>query len=107
MENEIANNELSADNRMNRSHEIGRDNNGKAPLASVDNQIVRIPPYVLQHLSTPSTTKQHSDGTTAYNDLLDIKYSSIGTKHSTKTDAYNTYNIQDAEYQDVHYRSGV
>lgn len=104
METEIAENQLSEDNRMNRGYDIP---NGINTLSTVWIQPVRIPPYVLQHLSTPSTTKQHSDGTTAYNDLLDIKYSSIGTKHSTKTDAYNTYNIQDAEYQDVHYRSGV
>lgn len=104
METEIAENQLSEDNRMNRGYDIP---NGINTLSTVWIQLVRIPPYVLQHLSTPSTTKQHSDGTTAYNDLLDIKYSSIGTKHSTKTDAYNTYNIQDAEYQDVHYRSGV
>ena len=104
METEIAENQLSEDNRMNRGYDIP---NGINTLSTVWIQPVRIPPYVLQHLSTPSTTKQHSDGTTAYNDLLDIKYSSIGTKHSTKTDAYNSYNIQDAEYQDVHYRSGV
>lgn len=104
METEIAENQLSEDNRMNRGYDIP---NGINTLSTVWIQPVRIPPYVLQHLSTPSITKQHSDGTTAYNDLLDIKYSSIGTKHSTKTDAYNTYNIQDAEYQDVHYRSGV
>lgn len=104
METEIAENQLSEDNRMNRGYDIP---NGINTLSTVWIQPVRIPPYALQHLSTPSTTKQHSDGTTAYNDLLDIKYSSIGTKHSTKTDAYNTYNIQDAEYQDVHYRSGV
>lgn len=104
METEIAENQLSEDNRMNRGYDIP---NGINTLSTVWIQPVRIPPYVLQHLSTPSTTKQHSDGTTAYNDLLNIKYSSIGTKHSTKTDAYNSYNIQDAEYQDVHYRSGV
>lgn len=104
METEIAENQLSEDNRMNRGYDIP---NGINTLSTVWIQPVRIPPYVLQHLSTPSTTKQHSDGTTAYNDLLDIKYSSIGTKHSTKTDAYNSYNIQDAEYQDVHYRSGI
>lgn len=104
METEIAENQLSEDNRMNRGYDIP---NGINTLSTVWIQPVRIPPYVLQHLSTPSTTKQHSDGTTAYNDLLDIKYSSIGTKHNTKTDAYNSYNIQDAEYQDVHYRSGV
>lgn len=106
MENEIANNELSADNRMNRSHEIGRDNNGKAPLASVDNQIVRIPPYVLQHLSTPDTTK-HDDGTTKYKDLLNNKYTATGYKGTQETGIYNIYNIKDTEYQDVHYRSGV
>lgn len=106
MENEIANNELSADNRMNRSHEIGRDNNGKAPLASVDNQIVRIPPYVLQHLSTPDTTK-HDDGTTKYKDLLNNKYTATGYKGTQETGIYNTYNIKDTEYQAVHYRSGV
>lgn len=104
METEIAENQLSEDNRMNRGYDIPNSIN---TLSTVWIQPVRIPPYVLQHLSTPSTTKQHSDGTTAYNDLLDIKYSSIGTKHNTKTDAYNSYNIQDAEYQDVHYRSGV
>lgn len=104
METEIAENQLSEDNRMNRGYDIP---NGINTLSTVWIQPVRIPPYVLQHLSTPSSTKQHSDGTTAYNDLLDIKYSSIGTKHSTKTDAYNSYNIQDAEYQDVHYRSGI
>lgn len=106
MENEIANNELSADNRMNRSHEIGRDNNGKAPLASVDNQILRIPPYVLQHLSTPDTTK-HDDGTTKYKDLLNNKYTATGYKGTQETGIYNTYNIKDTEYQAVHYRSGV
>lgn len=106
MENEIANNELSADNRMNRSHEIGRDSNGKAPLASVDNQIVRIPPYVLQHLSTPDTTK-HDDGTTKYKDLLNNKYTATGYKGTQETGIYNIYNIKDTEYQDVHYRSGV
>lgn len=106
MENEIANNELSADNRMNRSHEIGRDNNGKAPLASVDNQIVRIPPYVLQHLSTPDTTK-HDDGTTKYKDLLNNKYTATGYKGTQETGIYNIYNIKDTEYQAVHYRSGV
>lgn len=106
MENEIANNLLSADNRMNRSHEIGRDNNGKAPLASVDNQIVRIPPYVLQHLSTPDTTK-HDDGTTKYKDLLNNKYTATGYKGTQETGIYNTYNIKDTEFQDVHYRSGV
>lgn len=106
MENEIANNLLSADNRMNRSHEIGRDNNGKAPLASVDNQIVRIPPYVLQHLSTPDTTK-HDDGTTKYKDLLNNKYTATGYKGTQETGIYNTYNIKDTEYQAVHYRSGV
>lgn len=106
MENEIANNELSADNRMNRSHEIGRDNNGKAPLASVDNQIVRIPPYVLQHLSTPDTPK-HDDGTTKYKDLLNNKYTATGYKGTQETGIYNIYNIKDTEYQDVHYRSGV
>lgn len=106
MENEIANNLLSADNRMNRSHEIGRDNNGKAPLASVDNQIVRIPPYVLQHLSTPDTTK-HDDGTTKYKDLLNNKYTATGYKGTQETGIYNIYNIKDTEYQDVHYRSGV
>lgn len=107
MENEIANNLLSADNRMNRSHEIGRDNNGKAPLASVDNQIVRIPPYVLQHLSTPDTTKQHSDGTTKYKDLLNNKYTATGYKGTQETGIYNIYNIKDTEYQAVHYRSGI
>lgn len=106
MENEIANNLLSADNRMNRSHEIGRDNNGKAPLASVDNQIVRIPPYVLQHLSTPDTTK-HDDGTTKYKDLLNNKYTATGYKGTQDTGIYNIYNIKDTEYQAVHYRSGV
>lgn len=106
MENEIANNLLSADNRMNRSHEIGRDSNGKAPLASVDNQIVRIPPYVLQHLSTPDTTK-HNDGTTKYKDLLNNKYTATGYKGTQETGIYNIYNIKDTEYQDVHYRSGV
>lgn len=106
MENEIANNLLSADNRMNRSHEIGRDNNGKAPLASVDNQIVRIPPYVLQHLSTPDTTK-HDDGTTKYKDLLNNKYTATGYKGTQETGIYNIYNIKDTEYQAVHYRSGV
>lgn len=106
MENEIANNELSADNRMNRSHEIGRDNNGKAPLASVDNQIVRIPPYVLQHLSTPDTTK-HDDGTTKYKDLLNNKYTATGYKGTQETGIYNIYNIKDTEYQAVHYRSGI
>lgn len=106
MENEIANNLLSTDNRMNRSHEIGRDNNGKAPLASVDNQIVRIPPYVLQHLSTPDTTK-HDDGTTKYKDLLNNKYTATGYKGTQDTGIYNTYNIKDTEYQAVHYRSGV
>ena len=106
MENEIANNLLSADNRMNRSHEIGRDSNGKAPLASVDNQIVRIPPYVLQHLSTPDTTK-HDDGTTKYKDLLNNKYTATGYKGTQETGIYNTYNIKDTEYQAVHYRSGV
>lgn len=106
MENEIANNLLSADNRMNRSHEIGRDSNGKAPLASVDNQIVRIPPYVLQHLSTPDTTK-HDDGTTKYKDLLNNKYTATGYKGTQDTGIYNTYNIMDTEYQAVHYRSGV
>lgn len=106
MENEIANNELSADNRMNRRHEIGRDSNGKAPLASVDNQIVRIPPYVLQHLSTPDTTK-HDDGTTKYKDLLNNKYTATGYKGTQETGIYNTYNIKDTEYQAVHYRSGV
>lgn len=106
MENEIANNELSADNRMNRSHEIGRDNNGKVPLASVDNQIVRIPPYVLQHLSTPDTTK-HDDGTTKYKDLLNNKYTATGYKGTQETGIYNIYNIKDTEYQAVHYRSGV
>lgn len=106
MENEIANNELSADNRMNRSHEIGRDSNGKAPLASVDNQIVRIPPYVLQHLSTPDTTK-HDDGTTKYKDLLNNKYTATGYKGTQETGIYNIYNIKDTEYQAVHYRSGV
>lgn len=106
MENEIANNLLSADNRMNRSHEIGRDNNGKAPLASVDNQIVRIPPYVLQHLSTPDTTK-HDDGTTKYKDLTNNKYTATGYKGTQETGIYNTYNIIDTEFQDVHYRSGV
>lgn len=106
MENEIANNELSADNRMNRSHEIGRDNNGKAPLASVDNQIVRIPPYVLQHLSTPDTPK-HDDGTTKYKDLLNNKYTATGYKGTQETGIYNIYNIKDTEYQDIHYRSGV
>lgn len=106
MENEIANNLLSADNRMNRSHEIGRDNNGKVPLASVDNQIVRIPPYVLQHLSTPDTTK-HDDGTTKYKDLLNNKYTATGYKGTQETGIYNTYNIKDTEYQAVHYRSGV
>lgn len=106
MENEIANNELSADNRMNRSHEIGRDSNGKAPLASVDNQIVRIPPYVLRHLSTPDTTK-HDDGTTKYKDLLNNKYTATGYKGTQETGIYNIYNIKDTEYQDVHYRSGV
>lgn len=106
MENEIANNQLSADNRMNRSHEIGRDNNGKAPLASVDNQIVRIPPYVLQHLSTPDTTK-HDDGTTKYKDLTNNKYTATGYKGTQETGIYNTYNIIDTEFQDVHYRSGV
>lgn len=106
MENEIANNELSADNRMNRSHEIGRDNNGKVPLASVDNQIVRIPPYVLQHLSTPDTTK-HDDGTTKYKDLLNNKYTATGYKGTQETGIYNIYNIKDTEYQAVHYRSGI
>jgi len=106
MENEIANNLLSADNRMNRSYEIGRDSNGKAPLASVDNQIVRIPPYVLQHLSTSDTTK-HDDGTTKYKDLLNNKYTATGYKGTQETGIYNTYNIKDTEYQDVHYRSGV
>lgn len=106
MENEIANNLLSADNRMNRSHEIGRDNNGKAPLASVDNQIVRIPPYVLQHLSTPDTTK-HDDGTTKYKDLLNNKYTATGYKGTQETGIYNIYNIKDTEYQAVHYRSGI
>lgn len=106
MENEITNNELSADNRMNRSHEIGRDSNGKAPLASVDNQIVRIPPYVLQHLSTSDTTK-HDDGTTKYKDLLNNKYTATGYKGTQETGIYNIYNIKDTEYQDVHYRSGV
>ena len=106
MENEIANNLLSADNRMNRSHEIGRDNNGKAPLTSVDNQIVRIPPYVLQHLSTSDTTK-HDDGTTKYKDLLNNKYTATGYKGTQETGIYNTYNIKDTEYQAVHYRSGV
>ena len=106
MENEITNNELSADNRMNRSHEIGRDSNGKAPLASVDNQIVRIPPYVLQHLSTPDTTK-HDDGTTKYKDLLNNKYTATGYKGTQETGIYNTYNIKDTEFQAVHYRSGV
>lgn len=106
MENEIANNLLSADNRMNRSHEIGRDSNGKAPLASVDNQIVRIPPYVLQHLSTPDTTK-HDDGTTKYKDLLNNKYTATGYKGTQETGIYNIYNIKDTEYQAVHYRSGV
>lgn len=106
MENEIANNELSADNRMNRRHEIGRDSNGKAPLASVDNQIVRIPPYVLQHLSTPDTTK-HDDGTTKYKDLLNNKYTATGYKGTQETGIYNIYNIKDTEYQAVHYRSGV
>lgn len=106
MENEIANNELSADNRMNRSYEIGRDSNGKAPLASVDNQIVRIPPYVLQHLSTSDTTK-HDDGTTKYKDLLNNKYTATGYKGTQETGIYNTYNIKDTEFQAVHYRSGV
>lgn len=106
MENEIANNELSADNRMNRSYEIGRDSNGKAPLASVDNQIVRIPPYVLQHLSTPDTTK-HDDGTTKYKDLLNNKYTATGYKGTQETGIYNIYNIKDTEYQAVHYRSGI
>lgn len=106
MENEITNNELSADYRMNRSHEIGRDSNGKAPLASVDNQIVRIPPYVLQHLSTPDTTK-HDDGTTKYKDLLNNKYTATGYKGTQETGIYNTYNIKDTEFQAVHYRSGV
>lgn len=106
MENEIANNLLSADNRMNRSHEIGRDNNGKAPLASVDNQIVRIPPYVLQHLLTPDTTK-HDDGTTKYKDLLNNKYTATGYKGTQETGIYNIYNIKDTEYQAVHYRSGI
>lgn len=106
MENEIANNLLNADNRMNRSHEIGRDNNGKAPLTSVDNQIVRIPPYVLQHLSTSDTTK-HDDGTTKYKDLLNNKYTATGYKGTQETGIYNTYNIKDTEYQAVHYRSGV
>lgn len=106
MENEIANNLLSADNRMNRSHEIGRDSNGKAPLASVDNQIVRIPPYVLQHLSTPDTTK-HDDGTTKYKDLLNNKYTATGYKGTQETGIYNIYNIKDTEYQAVHYRSGI
>ena len=106
MENEIANNELSADNRMNRCYEIGRDSNGKAPLASVDNQIVRIPPYVLQHLSTPDTTK-HDDGTTKYKDLLNNKYTATGYKGTQETGIYNTYNIKDTEFQAVHYRSGV
>lgn len=106
MENEIANNLLSADNRMNRSHEIGRDSNGKASLASVDNQIVRIPPYVLQHLSTPDTTK-HDDGTTKYKDLLNNKYTATGYKGTQETGIYNIYNIKDTEYQAVHYRSGV
>lgn len=106
MENEIANNLLSADNRMNRSHEIGRDSNGKAPLTSVDNQIVRIPPYVLQHLSTPATTK-HDDGTTKYKDLLNNKYTATGYKGTQETGIYNIYNIKDTEFQAVHYRSGV
>lgn len=106
MENEIANNLLSADNRMNRSHEIGRDNNGKAPLASVDNQIVRIPPYVLQHLSTPDTIK-HDDGTTKYKDLLNNKYNATAYKGKGQSGIYNLYNITDTEYQAVHYRSGV
>ena len=104
MEKEIAENQLSEDNRMNRGYDIP---NGINTLSSVWIQPVRIPPYVLQHLSQVDNTKIHQDGTPAYKDLLNLTYSAYGIKHGTKTDAYNIYNIEDAEYQDVHYRSGI
>ena len=106
MEKEIAENQLSEDNRMNRSKVIGRDINGKVPLASIDTQAVRVPPYVLNNLSTASGTT-HEDGTVRYKDLLNNKYTATGYKGTAQTGIYNTYNIMDTEYQSVHYRSGI
>ena len=106
MDREINDNLLSEENRMNRSKVIGRDEQGKALLSSVDTQAVRIPPYVLKNLST-ITSGAHTDGTGVYKDMLNNKYNATAYKGKGQSGIYNLYNITDSDYQAVHYRSGV
>ena len=106
MDREINDNLLSSDNHMNRSKALGCDASGKPLLSNMDIQIVRVPPYALNNLSTPSG-QLHHDSTIKYKDLTNNKYNATGYKGTQETGIYNTYNIIDTEFQDVHYRSGV
>ena len=125
MESEINESLLDASNRMNRKVVIP---DGRNTLAYVSHEAVRIPPYVLERLSTVNGTR--TDGTPSYAPLLNNRYWSYGYKlkgykfgeysentnynndpgvedEYTETNAYNRYHIYDYEEQDVHYRSGI